>query len=189
VTAPSGGFIVDGGFAPMVARLLDHHGIRYVALPGEPTLALEAYRATKVTYEPPFEGRTRVMLHGAWIAETRTLDRGAIFVPIAQPLARLVLHLLDPALPDSLARWGHFNAAFERKEDMEPYVAEEVARAMLDGDPSLRATFDAAVAADPELAKSPARRLEWFYRRHPSWDERVNLLPVYRTDTDLAPAR
>jgi Zinc carboxypeptidase len=189
VTVPRGGFIVDGGFAPLVARVLDLHGITYAALGSEPRLELEAYRATKVTYAAPFEGRTRITLEGAWVAETRTVERGAIFVPIAQPLARLVLHLLDPALPDSLAQWGHFNAAFERKEYMEPYVAEEVARAMMARDPALQAAFDKDLAADPELAKSPARRLEWFYRRHPSWDERVNLLPVYRTARDPRPAR
>lgn len=184
VTAPRAGYVIDGGFAPAVAQVLARHGISYAPVPGEPRLAVEAYRATKVTYQPPFEGRTRAALEGAWAPETRTLERGAIFVPIAQPLGRLVLHLLDPALPDSLAQWGHFNAAFERKEYMEAYVAEEAARAMLAQDPSLRAKFDADVAADPELAGSPARRLDWFYRRHPSWDERVNLLPVYRIAAD-----
>lgn len=48
-----------------------------------------------------------------------------------------------------------FNAAFEQKEYMEAYVIEEAARAMLAADPSLQAAFDAALAADPELAKSP----------------------------------
>jgi len=91
-----------------------------------------------------------------------------------------VLHLLEPALPDSLVQWGLFNAAFERKEYMEPYVAEELARQLLAADPGLRAKFDAALAADPELAKSPQKRLDWFYQRSPAWDERVNLVPVYR---------
>jgi hypothetical protein len=185
VTAPRAGYLVDGGFAPLVAGVLARHGITYHRVRGAPAVPVEAFRATKVTHQPPFEGRTRAAIEGAWAAETRTLGRGAIFVPIAQPLGRLVLHLLDPALPDSLAQWGHFNAAFERKEYMEAYVAEEVARAMLAKDPSLRARFDADVAADPELARSPARRLDWFYRRHPAWDERVNLLPVYRTAVDL----
>ncbi|MGN6110656.1 MAG: M14 family zinc carboxypeptidase [Kofleriaceae bacterium] len=188
IAAPRGGYIVDGGFARQIAALLDRHGIRYARITGEPAVELEAYRATKVRFQPPFEGRTRVELEGGWTAESRTLERGAIFVPIAQPLARLVMHLFEPALPDSLAQWGQFNAVFERKEYMEAYVAEEVARAMFDKDPSLRARFEADLAADPELAASPARRLDWFYRRHPSWDERVNLVPVYRTATDLRAA-
>jgi hypothetical protein len=184
VTAPRAGYVVDGGFAPLVAKVLAHHGIAYHPVPGELKLAVEAYRAKKVAYQPPFEGRTRATIEGAWAPETRTIERGAIFVPIAQPLGRLVLHLLDPALPDSLAQWGHFNAVFEQKEYMEAYVAEEAAREMLAKDPALRGQFEAALAADPELAKSPARRLDWFYRRHPAWDERVSLLPVYRTAVD-----
>jgi hypothetical protein len=103
-------------------------------------------------------------------------------VPIDQPRARLVLQLLEPAGPDSFAQWGFFNAVFERKEYMEAYVAEEVARDMLAKDPALAAAWREALAADPALAASPERRLEWFYRRHPSWDERRDLLPVFRTD-------
>ncbi|TMQ05094.1 MAG: peptidase M14 [Deltaproteobacteria bacterium] len=180
IHVPRAGYVIDGGFAPMVAAVLDHHGLRYAKLAGQPRLVVDAFRATKVSYQPPFEGHTPAVPDGSWQPETRTLELGSIFVPIDQPGARLVLHLLEPELPDSLTQWGMFNAAFERKEYMEPYVAEQVARDMLAADPSLRAAFDAALAADPQLAASPARRLEWFYRRHPSWDERVNLVPVYR---------
>jgi hypothetical protein len=185
VRVPRAGYIVDGGFASLIAPILDRHGVRYIKVTGEPRVSVEAYRASKVAYRPPFEGRTAVMLEGSWAPEARTLERGALFVPIDQPGTRLVVHLFDPSLPDSLAQWGFLNAVFERKEYMDPYVAEQVARDLLAADPSLRAAFDAALAADPELAKSPPRRLEWFQRRHPTWDERVNLLPIYRTDTRL----
>ncbi|MBA2543358.1 MAG: peptidase M14, partial [Deltaproteobacteria bacterium] len=183
VDVPRGGYIVDGGFAKQVAAVLDRHGIEYLSLGDERSSTLEAYRVTKVTFQPPYEGRTRPVIAGAWARETRTLDRGAIFVPIAQPLARLVLHLFEPSLPDALVNWGHFNAAFEQKEYMEPYMLEEQARAMLAKDPALRAKLDAAVTADPELAK-PAAKLSWFYKQHPAWDERVNLVPVFRVDAD-----
>lgn len=185
VTAPRAGYIIDGGFAPVVAPVLDRHGIVYTRIAGEPSVPLEAFRATKVTFAAPFEGRQRADITGAWTAETRTLERGALFVPIAQAGARVVLHLFDPALPDSLAQWGLFNAAFEHKEYIEPYVIEEEARAMIAARPALKEEFAAAVAADPELAKSTDAKREWFYRRHPSWDERINLIPVYRTATDL----
>jgi hypothetical protein len=186
VKAPRAGYFVDGGFASQVAAVLDAHGLRYVRVDGQPRVAVEAYRATKVTHQPPFEGHTPAVVEGAWAAETRTLDRGAIFVPIDQPGARLILHLLEPALPDSLVSWGSFNAVFERKEYMEPYVAEQLARQMLAIDPSLQVKLDAAIAADPELAKSPGRRLDWFYKRSPQWDERVNLVPIYRTAQPVA---
>jgi hypothetical protein len=186
---PREGYVIEGGFAALVAPVLDRHGIQYTRIAGQPKLALETFRATKVAFEPPYEGRTRVKLEGAWSPETRTLDQGAIFVSLRQRTVRLIVHLLDPAGPDSLAQWGHLVTAFERKEYMESYVAEEVARAALATDPALRAQFDAAVAADPELAKSPGKKLEWFYRRHPAWDERFNLLPIYKTDREPPLAR
>ncbi|HEY0193402.1 MAG TPA: M14 family zinc carboxypeptidase [Kofleriaceae bacterium] len=182
IHVPRAGYLIDGGFARQVAAVLASHGLRYFRIAGEPRAPLEVYRATKVSYQPPFEGRTPVVTEGAWTSETRTLQAGAIYVPIAQPGARLVLHLLEPALPDSLTAWGSFNAVFERKEYLESYVAEQAARDLLAADPTLQAKFDAALAADPAMAASPQRRLDWFYQRHASWDERVNLLPIYRVD-------
>ena len=53
---------------------------------------------------------------------------------------------------------------------------------MLAADPALRADFDRRLAADPAFAADPAARLDYFYRRHPSWDERYGLYPVLRLD-------
>jgi hypothetical protein len=179
---PKDGYFVDGGYAKQVAAVLDAHGIRYRAALEGASVPVEVFRASKVTVQPLFEGHARLQLEGTWTRETRTLDRGAIFVPIQQPNARLIVHLLDPAGPDSLAQWGELANAFERKEYMESYVAEDTARAMLAADPALREQFDAALAADPALAADSGKRLEWFYRRSPAWDERTNLLPIYRYD-------
>jgi hypothetical protein len=88
--------------------------------------------------------------------------------------------LLEPREPDSLASWGYFASAFERKEYMEGYVAEEVAEEMLRKDPALRREFERRLE-DPAFARDPAARLEFFYSRHSSWDERFNLYPVFRT--------
>jgi hypothetical protein len=90
------------------------------------------------------------------------------------------MQLLEPEARDSLVSWGFFNAAFERKEYMEAYVAEKVARERLAADPAVKAEFEKKLAADPAFAKSGEKRLEFFYRKHPSWDERFGLYPVYR---------
>jgi hypothetical protein len=95
-------------------------------------------------------------------------------------LARLVVALFEPHAPDSLVSWGLFNACFEQKEQMEPYVAEQIAREMLDKDPRLAAEFMNQCERDAAFAASPAARLEFFLRRHASWDTRYNLYPVLR---------
>jgi hypothetical protein len=182
VTAPAEGYIIDGGYAPQIAAVLDRHGISHRPITGQPRVTVDVFRATKVAYGMPFEGHLRATFEGAWTKETRTLDRGAIFVPIRNNHLRLVVQLLDPALPDSLAQWGELDTAFEQKEYMESYVAEEEARRMIGMSPALAEQLAAAIAADPELAKSPEKRLDLFYRKHPAWDERLDLLPVSRTD-------
>jgi hypothetical protein len=76
-----------------------------------------------------------------------------------------------------------FNNFFEQKEYMEAYVAEDVARGMLAKDPALKAAFEQKLKEDPAFARDPFARLQFFARRHPSWDERFNLYPVLRVDT------
>ncbi len=49
-------------------------------------------------------------------------------------------------------------------------------------DPQVAAEFKKRLEEDPAFAASPAARLDFFYRRHSSWDERLNLYPVYRSD-------
>lgn len=120
-------------------------------------------------------------LKGEWKTEQRTLAPGSLFIPITQAKARLVIELFEPSAPDALVNWGWFNNAFERKEYMEAYVAEEVARQQLAADPALRQEFEQRLASDASFAKNPAARLDFFARRHSSWDERFNLYPVFRT--------
>ena len=45
---------------------------------------------------------------------------------------------------------------------------------------TLTEDFERRLREDADFAASPDARLEFFYRRHPSWDERYGLYPVYR---------
>lgn len=185
VPAPAAGYLVPAAHAAWVGAKLRQHGIdfRVLSTTQAPSV-VEAFRATKVTFSgQSTEGHQRTTLDGAWQPETRGLGAGALFVPIAQPKSRLVMALLEPRAPDSFAAWGEFNNAFEQKEYMEDYVAEDVARAQLAADPALAAAFKQKIENEPEFAKSPAARLQFFARRHSTWDERLNLYPVLRTAT------
>ena len=184
VAAPRAGYLVPAAHAARVAAKLDQHGIAWRridrALQDHP---VEAFRAGRVQFSPqPVEGHQRAQFEGEWRSERMAIGAGALFVPIDQPKARLAMALLEPQAPDSLAAWGWFNAHFERKEYMEDYVAEDVARAMLAENPALKAEFERRLREDEAFAKDPAARLEFFYRRHPSWDDRHNLYPVLRLD-------
>ena len=59
------------------------------------------------------------------------------------------------------------------------------AREMLAADPSLQKEFERALQLDPQFAANASARLEFFLRRHSSWDARFNLYPVYRLRSPL----
>ena len=183
VTAPLGGYIVPLAQAAMVGAKLKQHGIEFKVLKADQMSAeVETFRATKTKFgAQSFEGRQALTVEGDWGRERRAVSKGALFVPIAQAKARLVMTMLEPRGADGLLAWGEFNNAFERKEYMEEYVAEEVARDQLEADPALREEFRKKLDTDAEFNKSPAKRLEFFAKRHASWDERYNLYPVMRT--------
>jgi hypothetical protein len=187
VRAPGAGYVVPVGFVPEIAPRLAAHGIAAEEVKGRCTgVRVNLFRAREVKFSAaPFEGRMRAQLDGSWTMGVANIESGALFVPITQALARLVAALFEPQAPDSLAAWGFFNACFEQKEQMEPYVAEQIAAQMLAADPALRSEFSAKLEADPYFAASPADRLEFFLRRHASWDERYNLYPVMRVDVPL----
>jgi len=185
ITAPKAGYIVPVQHMDRVLPWLRRHGVRYIALrrPG-PVSDMETFRATKATPSPkPVENRQRMTLEGEWKPEQRAIPSGSIFVPINQPAARMAMSLLEPRAPDSLAAWGEFNLAFDKREYMEAYVAEAVARDMMAKDAALAAAFAKRVADDTEFARSAAARLEFFHQRHSSWDEQYNLYPVFRVGT------
>lgn len=183
VVAPRGGYVVPSRHAARVAEALRLHGVEFRTLDGaRPATAVQVFRADTATFaKSSSEGHQRLELAGDWQPETHDLAAGALFVPIAQARSRVAVALLEPQAPDSLAAWGAFNNAFERKEYMEAYVAEDVARDM-QRDPAVKAAFEARLRDDAAFAASPQARLEFFYRLHASWDERFGLYPVFRMD-------
>jgi hypothetical protein len=185
VRAPRGGYVVPSAQAAWLGERLAIHGIRFERLDKAVAGAnVEAFRASKATLSTTtFESHTTATIAGEWKPEKRDIPAGSLIVPIAQPKARLILALLEPRGGDSFAAWGFFNSIFEQKEFMEPYVAEQIAREMLASNPEVAQAFKKRLAEDPDFARNPQARLDFFYRLHPAWDDRLNLYPVLRIAT------
>lgn len=163
------------------------HGLRLHTTAKALTVEVESYRLADVKWaDGPFEGRHMPTFTALSVKEIRTFPAGSVIVPLAQEGARIAINLLEPEAPDSLVRWGFFNATFEQKEYGEAYVVEKLAREMMADDPSLAEEFWQRVASDPQFASSPSARLEFFYKRSPYWDQQMNLYPVGRIITPLA---
>jgi hypothetical protein len=192
-TLPTGGYLVPPAHAAWVAEKLAAHGLRFQRLGQDvPPAQVEVFRATEAKLRPgSYEGHQLLSVKGAWKKEPQPLPRGTLYVPAAQKSAPLLAHLLEPLGPDSLLSWGFFNNHFEQKEYVEDYVLEPFARELLAKDPAVKAAWEEKLK-DKEFAGSPRARLRFFYERHPARDTRMDLYPVFRTDsapTGLQPAR
>lgn len=187
VRAPRGGYIVPAEHAEVIGPKLALHGIAFEPIQQAIGQApVEEFRIARMQFSAaPFEGRQRVALGGDWRVARRDLAASSLFVPISQARARLVVALLEPQAPDSFASWGFFNACFEKKEQIEPYVAEQIARTLFDADPDLQAEFARRLKDDPAFAADPLARLDFFCRLHASFDDRSEVYPILRMDSPL----
>lgn len=193
VPLPKGGYLVPAAHAGWLEPKLRAHGLRFQRLEKElPALEVEAFRATEVKFQPqPYEGRQGATVQGEWRREKHALPAGSLYVPVAQPGVLLAAHLLEPLGPDSLVAWGFFNNSFERKEYIEDYVLEPYARELLAREPAVKAAWEQRLK-DPAFSADPRARMRFFYERHPAYDARFNLYPVFRLDappTSVHPLR
>jgi len=181
--APPLQYIVPAQWSEVI-DVLKAHGLKMKTLAEFFPVEVETYRFTNVSWpNGPFEGRLMPRFDVTRSIETRVFPTGSCVIPVAQPSAKVILNLLEPEAPDSLARWGFFNAIFEEKEYGEPYVVEALAREMMAANPALRREFEERLATDEEFAESASERLRFFYKRSPYWDPQMNLYPVGRIIT------
>ncbi len=185
-------YLVPAGW-PQIIDKLRQHGLRIEGTTQSVTVDVEYTRLDSPHWATaPFEGR---LMLDRFVAKstsaTQTFPPGSVLVPLDQRAANVAVNLLEPRAPDSLLRWGFFNAIFEQKEAADARVLERLAREMLAKDPALKAEFETRLKNDAAFAASADARLEFFYQRSPWYtQQRIGLYPVARLDAAaLAAAR
>lgn len=166
-----------------VAERLALHGVVLRPLVRPVELEVRSWRFAEVSWrQRPYEGRHPLTFTAEELRETRTYPAGSWVVDVRQRAARIAAHVLEPQGPDSFVRWGFFDPIFQRTEYVESYVIERMAREMLAADPDLARELAAARDDDPEFGADPRAIRDWFYRRTPYHDDRVDIYPVGMLD-------
>ena len=174
------GFLIPSTFTG-VADLLRLHGLRVDTLTAPREGTFDTWRFTDVKSQPfPNEGRAMVDFSIVPVHEAMTFPAGSFYVPLAQPGTRLIMALLYPSAPDSLAHWGFFNAIFEPVGQFSAgeYLSVPIAERQAAENPSQWADFQAKLASDAAFATDPAARLTWWLTRTPYHPASSNRYPV-----------
>ncbi len=175
-------YVVPSGW-PQIIEKLQQHGIAFTRLQKPQTFDVERYRLDNPVWATaPFEGRLMIRSFDAKMENARVeFPAGSVVVRLDQRAANVAVNLLEPDAPDSLLRWGLFNAIFEEKEYGDARVLEKLAREMLARDPALQREFDDKLASDKAFAADPDARLDFFYRHSPWYaQQNVGVYPVVR---------
>lgn len=178
VTIPEA-YIIPVEWTEVINRI-KIQGINYEVLKETQEFEITTYRFSDVHFANyPYEGRQMVR---DFNLEEITLKKeflpGSIIVPVNQRSAKLIAHLLEPIGPDSFVRWGFFNSIFERKEYVETYVMEEMAREMIKENPQLKEEFEQACKEHPEIYNNQWAKVFWFFERTPYWDKNKDIYPI-----------
>ena len=94
------------------------------------------------------------------------------------PARRYLVEALEPQATDSFFAWGFFDSILQQKEHYSDYVFEDLAAELLSKNSFLREQLEAAKQADPALAASGPRQLEWVYQHSPYAEPGYRRYPV-----------
>jgi len=133
---------VPVSFASVVGPRLEAHGVAFKPLAqGQAAVRAGTFRAQQVRFSStPFEGRMRAQLEGAWSEQAVNIEAGALVRSDCPTVGSTGRRPVRAASARLVCCVGLLNACFEQKEQMEPYVAEQIAAGMLAADAGLRET-------------------------------------------------
>jgi hypothetical protein len=161
------GYLVPAAWTSVV-DVLRLHGVEMEKTAKRLDQEFETYRFGNVKFAASSnEGHVAPSFEERLVMEQMAFPPGSYWVPLKQRRGRLVLAMLEPQAPDSLARWGLMNPVFEGGSGggTGEYLAEPIARRMMAGDAGLRKQFEDKLAGDPEFAKDQRARLRGWLDR------------------------
>jgi hypothetical protein len=181
------GYLIPAAFSS-AAVLLQTHGVEIERTAKPLDQVFETYRFTSTKFAAnASEGHVMLTVEPRVVKEKVFIPAGSYWIPMKQRRARLILSLLEPNAPDSIAAWGLLNSVFEggggrggRGGAVGEYLSEPIARRMMADLPELRKQFEQKLASDPQFAADPRARLQWWFEQSKYQPEDAGRYPIVR---------
>jgi hypothetical protein len=180
------GYLIPSAFSS-VADLLKLHGVEMSRTEKPLDQVFETYRFTSAKWSTgATEGHVMLTVEPRVVKEKIFIPAGSYWISMKQRRARLILAMLEPNAPDSIASWGLLNSVFEgggrggRGGAVGEYLSEPIARRMMADQPELRKQFEQKLASDASFAADPAARLRWWFEQSKYQPEDSGRYPIVR---------
>jgi hypothetical protein len=180
------GYLIPAAFNS-AAALLQEHGVQIERTAKPLDQVFETYRFTSTKFAAnASEGHVMLTVEPRMVKEKIFIPAGSYWIPMKQRRARLILSMLEPNAPDSLAAWGLLDSVLEgggrggRGGGVGEYLSEPIARRMMADQPELRKQFEEKLASDQKFAADPRARLEWWFEQSKYQPEDSGRYPIVR---------
>jgi hypothetical protein len=95
---------------------------------------------------------------------------------------KYILETLEPEAVDSYFNWNFFDTILQQKEGYSNYVFEDVAKQILDENPTLKQEFETKKQTDKAFAENGGDQLYWVYKHSKYFEKEFMRYPVYRVN-------
>lgn len=121
VTLPDGYILLP--VAKKVVKILRRNGIAVEKFLEQAELEVEEFKLEKVESSPlPFQGYHLKKFTGKYVRVKKRIPKGAYYITLHQPLARLAAVMLEPLSPDGFAAWGLFDGVIVHEWGGRPWM-------------------------------------------------------------------
>lgn len=165
-----------------VIDILKSNNVEMLKLPKDTTIYVEKYRIEDYkTYSNAYEGHyphsnTKV----SSITDSVRFRKGDIYISTFQPAVRYLIETLEPTTVDSFFNWNFFDSILQQKEGFSPYVFEDIAKDLLESNPSLKEEFIQKQKSDKEFAQDSMMQLDWLHKKSSNYESSHLSYPVFR---------
>lgn len=182
VTAPKA-YIIPKAWTPVIVNLRAN-GVRMQRINYDSTMMLTVYHIDNYeTVQRPYEKHyVHKNIQVTAKREPIQVTQGDYILWTNQPAKRYLVETLEPTSADGFFAWNFFDAILQQKEYFSDYVFEDIAAAILQKDPVLKARLEEKRRNDPEFAASASAQLDFVYRNSEWMEPEFMRYPVFRLE-------
>ena len=167
-----------------IIELLKLNNIEMISMLQNEILEVEIYKITNYqTGKNAYEGH-----YGHYnTTVTKNIEKmefrvGDYKISTNQLGVKYLLETLEPEAVDSYFNWNFFDTILQQKEGYSSYVFEDVAKQILEENPTLKQEFEAKKQTDKTFSENGGDQLYWVYKNSKYFEKEFMRYPVFRVN-------
>ncbi len=140
---------------------------------------IDTYQTSKNAYEGHYGHYNTTVTKSVEKMEFRA---GDYKISTNQLGVKYLLETLEPEAVDSFFNWNFFDTILQQKEGYSAYVFEDLAKQILDENPTLKQEFEAKKQSDKAFAGNGGDQLYWVYKHSKYFEKAYMMYPVFRVN-------